>query len=88
MVANPKEIAVNATSTIGWVTKGMQTCTISSPDAPAGSPLEDFNDENKDITNVSGIAITPPLTEDTEFALSCTTKSGQIKSATVKVRVK
>lgn len=87
MVANPKEVRAQASTTIGWVSRGMKTCVISSPDAPQGSLLEKFNDDNRTILNVSGIAVTPPLTTDTDFLLSCVTKADQQKSSRVRVKV-
>ncbi len=87
MIANPRQIATSATSTLGWVTRGMKTCIISSPDAPTGSALERFNQDNAEIKNASGVAITPRLTADTTFKLSCVTKADQPKSSTITVKV-
>ena len=87
IVANPKEVARNASTTIGWITQGMNSCTISSPGAIAGSALEEFNDDNKDNTSVSGVAVTPGLEDETTFKLSCDTKAGGNKEATIKVKV-
>jgi len=88
LVANPKEVDSGVKSTIGWVNKGMDACVIWSPDADNDSKLQEFNEDNDGNTNVNGVADTPPLTKDTEFVLSCVTKTGKDKEASVKVKVK
>jgi hypothetical protein len=81
LVTIPKIIPVNASSTIGWVTTGMQSCTISSPQLP------EFTSLNALSTTTNGGAVTPPLSESTEFLLHCTTLGGQTKDATTTVQV-
>lgn len=81
LVANPKVIAVNASSTIGWVTTGMQSCVISSPDS------QQFTAQNATNNSVNGVAITPALASSASFILNCTTMGGQSKSATTVVQV-
>jgi hypothetical protein len=81
LVANPKVIPVNASSTIGWVTTGMESCVVSSPDAA------EFSAQNALNTSVNGMAITPALTKTAKFILHCTTLGGQTKDATTTVQV-
>jgi hypothetical protein len=81
LVANPKVVPVNASSTIGWLTTGMESCVVSSPD------MQEFNAQNALNTSVNGMAITPPLTETAQFLLHCTTLGGQTKDATTTVQV-
>lgn len=81
LVANPKVVAVNASSTIGWLTTGMKSCVVSSPDMP------EFTAQNALNTSVNGMAITPALTETSVFLLRCTTQGGQTKDATTTVQV-
>ncbi len=81
MVVNPNEIAAGADANIGWVTVGMQSCTISSPSLP------EFNAANAANTSPSGVAKSPALSSDTSFVLSCTTLAGQTKTASTTVSV-
>ncbi len=81
LVANPKNIKIGETSTIGWVTGAMESCVISSP------TLTSFTEENKNNTSASGVAKTPPLTQNTKFVLTCTTKAGGTKTAETTVEV-
>lgn len=81
LVATPRTVAPQASSTIGWVTSGMQSCVISSP------TLSDFTTRNATNTSVSGAAITPPLATTTDFVLGCTTVGGSARQATTTVVV-
>ena len=81
LVTNPKNVESGKEANIGWVTGGMEECTISSP------TLLGFTAENANNTSVSGVAKTPPLTQDTKFVLSCTTKAGGTKTAETTVEV-
>jgi hypothetical protein len=76
LVANPKRIKSGEESNIGWVTSGMNSCVISSPDSRS------FTDANQDSTNVSGSAKSGPLAQTTRFVLTCETKTGVTKTAT------
>jgi hypothetical protein len=68
-------------STIGWLTSGMQKCVVSSPDMP------DFTAANASNTSVNGMATTSPLTDPARILLTCTTIGGATKSATTTVSV-
>lgn len=81
LIANPKDVESGKESNIGWITSGMESCTVSSP------TLSGFTAENAGSTNVSGVAKSPPLTADTKFVLSCTTKAGGTKTAETTVKV-
>lgn len=81
LIANPKNIESGAQANVGWVTSGMQECTISSP------TLSGFTAENAGNTATSGVAKTPVLEADAEFELTCTTKSGVVKTAKTTVVV-
>lgn len=81
LVANPKVVEPNASSTIGWLTTGMDSCVISSPDLP------EFTAQNALNTSVNGTALTPAIPHATEFILTCTTLGGATRDASVFVRV-
>lgn len=80
LVANPSSVTSGASSAIGWVTTGMQSCVISSPTLP------DFTLANASSTSVNGVATTTALTASTTvFALNCQTLGGGTKMATTSV---
>lgn len=81
-VSNPKQIKAGETANVGWVTSGMQSCVVSSPSQSG------FTSENASNASPSGVAKTPPLTEDTQFVLTCTTGGGNTKTAELTVDVK
>jgi Tfp pilus assembly protein PilV len=90
LVANPQEVTAGASTTIGWIAQGMDSCTIKVLETSGNAALEEFNEDNKDITNVSGIAITPPLDgslASVTFTLACTTKAKQEMTRSIKVDV-
>lgn len=68
--AVPMQVTSGSTTNLGWVTEGMRSCIVSSPDLPQ------FTEDNKNYTNVNGAVRTPPLTATTTFELSCTTLAG------------
>jgi hypothetical protein len=80
-VANPSDVSPGDDSTIGWVTKGMSSCVISSPDLPG------FTEDNQNKMNVNGTAKTPELSDDATFVLTCETRGGNKKYATTTVSV-
>lgn len=85
LVATPEKIAKTETedlkrkSTIGWVTSGMQSCVISNAD------FIDWTSQQAGNTSVSGAAVSPIITADTIFKLTCQTLGGTTASSTVKV---
>jgi hypothetical protein len=81
LVATPSSVASGATSTIGWVTGGMQSCVISSPQNSA------FTSANVNDTSVSGTAQTPPLTAPMTAVLTCQTSSGGTMQASAPIAV-
>ena len=81
LTASPNTVILGATSTIGWVTSGMQSCVISSPDLP------DFTAQNANHTSVNGVAVTPSLTVSARMLLSCKTLAGGTRQATTTVTV-
>jgi len=81
LAANPAEVDEGESSALGWVTSGMKSCVISSPD------LEDFTNQNAHIKNVNGTVTTPELDDDTDFVLKCTTVGGGTREATIEIRV-
>lgn len=80
LVANPKTVKSGAQTTIGWVTSGMESCSISSSNAA-------FNTTHASSTGTAGSAKTPALTESTSFTLVCETKTGATKTASTTVPV-
>lgn len=81
LVAIPEGVKSGEEANIGWITNGMEECTVSSP------TLNSFTAENANNTSVSGVAKTPPLTQDASFVLSCTTKAGGTKNAEIEVKI-
>ena len=81
LVANPRAVASSTASRLGWVTSGMQSCVISSPDLPA------FTAQNAGNTSVSGTATTPPLNSAARFFLNCTTVGGGTRQASTTVSI-
>jgi len=84
LVANPKTVPAGGTSLLSWLTTGMESCIISSPDQP------DFTERNSSNTSVVGAATTSPITTATStvmFQLDCVTLSGTDKQATTSVSV-
>lgn len=85
LVATPDRVAQSETdttkkqSTIGWVTSGMQACTIADPD------FSDWTSQQAGNTSVSGAATSPVITTTTTFTLTCTTLAGTTASSSVKV---
>jgi hypothetical protein len=85
LVATPEKIAKTETedlkrkSTIGWVTSGMQSCVISNTD------FADWTTAQAGNTSISGAAVSPIITADTTFKLTCQTLGGATASSTVKV---
>ncbi len=81
LVANPKSVPSGTTSAIGWVTSGMQSCIISSPE------LSDFTEQHKNATNVNGAVVTPPLSSPATFVLKCATIGGGTRAASTTVSI-
>ncbi|MBI5003826.1 hypothetical protein HZC00_01905 [Candidatus Kaiserbacteria bacterium] len=81
LTVNPSSVAVGATSTVGWVTSGMQSCVVSSPDNAI------FTAQNASSTNVNGVAVTPHLTATTHIQLNCRTFGGGIRATSTTISV-
>jgi hypothetical protein len=79
LVANPKSVKRGEQSLIGWITSGMQSCIVSSPDQG------DFTTRNAPNTSANGTALTSPVTGDAGFVLTCQTFAGSIRQATTTV---
>jgi len=82
VVANPQSVVPGETSAIGWITTGMKSCTISSPDMP------DFTTANASNTSVNGMATTDKIYRKTEVILKCESASGVTKSVSTFIDVK
>ena len=81
LIANPASVESGKTSALGWVTSGMKSCVISSPD------LSDFTSQNANNTSVNGTAITPPLSSTSVFVLNCNTAGGSTRQASTTVKI-
>ncbi len=81
LLANPKHVASGESSRVGWVTSGMQSCVVSSPQMPG------FTTQNANNTSVNGTATTSPLTRDTTVVLTCQTIGGNTKAASTTITV-
>ena len=82
LVANPKNVERGNAATLGWVTSGMKSCVISSPE------LAPFTSENAARTNLNGTVPTPALSSTASFVLHCLTQGGGVRGATTTVSVK
>jgi hypothetical protein len=78
-VAQPPSVVSGATTTLGWTTRDMQSCVVSSPDQA------DFTERNKNAKSTTGVATSSPITGTTQFVLDCTTRGGAKKTATTTV---
>lgn len=81
LVANPQAIASGKTSQLGWITTGMNSCVIASPDDTS------FTSENASNTSANGTAQTLPATTTKQYVLTCQTFSGGTKAASTTVSV-
>ena len=81
LVANPKTVEAGGTTLLSWLTTGMKTCVISSPDQ------SDFTTRNSSNTSVNGAATSSPMTASARFLLHCETVAGGDKRATTSVSV-
>ena len=79
LVANPKFVRAGERATLGWITTGMRTCVISSPQFPA------FTAEHSERTAVFGTATTPVLRARANFILSCMSAGGVSRAATTTI---
>lgn len=80
-VVNPEKVKSGNAATLGWVSTGMRSCVVSSPD------LSVFTADNALKTNVNGVATTPALTSATRFLLHCMTQGGSTRDATSTVSI-
>ena len=81
LVANPKTVHSGGASLIGWITSGMQSCVVSSPDDSS------FTSRNSSNTSVNGTATTSPVTTSTGYLLHCQTIGGGTRDATTTLSV-
>ncbi|MDB5237976.1 MAG: hypothetical protein JWM46_246 [Candidatus Kaiserbacteria bacterium] len=81
LLANPKVVATSTLSTVGWVTSGMSSCVVSSPQQA------DFTAANAANKSVNGMATTSPVTQTTDILLHCVTLGGGTRDATTTITV-
>lgn len=81
LVANPQAVASGESSRVGWITSGMQSCTISSPQMPG------FTTQHANNKSVNGSATTSPVSRDTTVVLTCTTVAGGTKAASTTITI-
>lgn len=79
LIANPLTVEENEASSVGWVTSGMQSCVVSSPQMPS------FTTRNASSTAINGVATTSSITEKTDVVLTCETIGGTQKRATTTI---
>lgn len=77
--ASPEVTRIGDKALIGWVTTGMESCVVSSPDQ------QDFTDRNANNKRTSGIATTSPITSTSDFYLNCVTLTGSTREEMVTV---
>ncbi len=78
---SPPAVQAGSTSVLGWVTSGMKSCVVSSPDQA------DFTARNASITTPNGTAVSSPISASTRFLLQCETQAGGTRSATTTITV-
>ena len=83
IVASPQEVESGKYTTLGWVTRGMKSCTVQSQGNHAP-----WNTEQAKNTSASGTVKSPDLTQETIFELTCKTLDDKEKKATVRVGIK
>jgi hypothetical protein len=66
---------------VGWVTAGMRSCVVSSPDSAA------FTDANKNNTSINGVAQTPAINSPMTIRITCETLGGATKAAETRIEV-
>jgi len=81
LTTNPKNVTSGEMSRVGWVTSGMQSCVVSSPQMPG------FTTQNANNTSVNGTATTSSLSRDTTIVLTCQTIGGNTKAASTTITV-
>jgi len=81
LVANPEAVKRNGISRIGWITAGMKSCVISSPDH------NEFTADNAGNTSINGTVNTPPLRRSADFVLKCETLGGSTRQQKITVNV-
>lgn len=81
IVARPNPVREGATTTVAWVSSGMNSCVVSSPQLP------EFTDANADDDRINGTASTPPITQETHVFITCETVGGNTKVASTTIRV-
>ena len=81
LVANPATISSGQTSLLGWVTTGMQSCVVSSPQDAT------FTSQNSSNTSPNGTATTLAASSTENYLLHCVTVSGGTKDASTTVQV-
>jgi hypothetical protein len=81
LVANPKKVKAGESATVGWVTAGMRSCVVSSPDSAA------FTDANKNNTSINGVAQTPAINSPMTIRITCETLGGATKAAETRIEV-
>lgn len=82
LITNPASVEAGKKSVIGWVTSGMQSCIVSSPDSSA------FTTQNADKTATTGSAQTPPIAGSMRINLTCQTVGGGTRAASATVTLK
>lgn len=80
-VANPKTVAPDGVSVLGWLTGGMKSCVVSSPDQV------DFTARNASNMSTSGVASTSPIVGESVFLLQCETLGGGVREATTTITI-
>ncbi len=81
LIANPRTVQAGESSRVGWVTSGMKSCEVWSPQMPG------FSVANQSNTNINGTATTSPISRDTTVLLTCETIGGAEKEAYIDILV-
>jgi hypothetical protein len=81
LITNPSTVASGEATAVGWTTSGMKACIISSPQDTTFASL------NANNTSINGEATTSPISQKTDYVLTCTTLGGATKIATTTVNI-
>ncbi|MEK7614436.1 MAG: hypothetical protein AAB428_02095, partial [Patescibacteria group bacterium] len=79
--ALPGTVTVNKAVTLSWFAQGATACSIVGKKASNGQQFYSFSGGS------SGSTMSPKLTEDTDFTLSCSNQRNGADSKTIRVKV-
>ena len=79
--ALPRTVTVNKAVTLSWFAQGASACSITGKKAGSGQQFYSFSGSS------SGSTVSPKLTENTDFTLSCSNGRNGTDTKTIRVKV-